>query len=143
MHIKMGDDGRYNAIDIGNVTFQREFGSPLTLKDVMYVLGLKNNLVSVVMLEDYRYNVIFRKRKAFLYHIALGQVKWIRIRVKNLYKLDVEDCVALSTKVEKVQSCDIGELWHRILGHLHHGALKIMYKNYTKLPKGTLEQRDT
>jgi hypothetical protein len=143
MHIEMGDDGRYSMTDIGTVTFQRESGSPLTLKDVMYVPGLKKNLVSVAMLEDHGYDVIFSKGKAFLHHIASGQVKQIRVQVKNLYKLDVEDCVALSTKAEKVQSQDISELWHRILGHLHHGALKIMQQISTGLPKGTLEQRDT
>jgi hypothetical protein len=136
MHIEMGDDGRYSVTDIGTVTFQRESGSPLTLKDVMYVLGLKKNLVSVAMLEDHGYDVIFSKGKAFLHHIATGQVKWIRVRVKNLYKLDVEDCVALSTKAEKVQSRDIGELWHRRLGHLHHGALKIMQQDFYRTSQG-------
>ena len=102
MHIEMGDDGRYSASNIGNVTFQGECSSPLTLKDVMYVLGLKNNLVSISMLENYGYDVIFRKGKAFLRHIASGQEKWIEVRMKNLYKLDVEDCVELSMKAEKV-----------------------------------------
>ena len=37
---------------IGTITFEREFGNPLLLKDVMHVLGLKKNLVSVAMLED-------------------------------------------------------------------------------------------
>ena len=92
----------------------------------MYVLGLKKNLVLVAMLEDRGYDVIFRKGKAYLRHIATGKVKQISVRVKNLYKLDVEDCAALITKTEKVQSRDISELWHRRLGHLHHGALKIM-----------------
>ena len=46
--------------------------------------------------------------------------------MKNLYKLEVDDCAALSSKAELVQSQEIGELWHRWLGHLHHGALKIM-----------------
>ena len=98
MHIEMGDDGRYSVADIGIVTFQREFGSPLTLKDVMYVPSLKKNLILVAMLKDHGYDVIFRKVKDFLCHIALGQVKKIRVRVKNLYKLDVEDCIDLSTK---------------------------------------------
>lgn len=40
MHIEMGDDGRYGAIGIGIVTFQWELGSPLRLKDVMFVLGV-------------------------------------------------------------------------------------------------------
>jgi len=56
----------------------------------------------------------------------MGQTKRIGFRVKNLYKLEVDDCATLSSKEELVQSQDIGELWHRGLGHLHHGALKIM-----------------
>jgi len=63
--------------------------------------------------------------------------------VNNLYKLDVEVCVALSTKAEKVQSHDVGELWHKSLGYLHHGALKIMQQITTGLPRGALEQHDT
>ena len=75
MHIEMGDDGRYNANGIGTVTFQRESVSPLRLKDVMFVPGLKKNLVSVAVLEDRGYDVIFNKGKAFLRHIATGQLK--------------------------------------------------------------------
>ena len=63
--------------------------------------------------------------------------------MKNLYKLEVDDYAALSTKVELVQSQDIDELWHRWLGHFHHGALKIMQQISTRLPKGKLEQVDT
>ena len=37
---------------------------------------------------------------------------------------------------------DEGELWHRRLGHLHHGALKILQQISTRLPKGTLAQSD-
>jgi len=62
--------------------------------------------------------------------------------VKNLYKLDLEDCATLSTKAEKVHSRDIGELWHWRLGHFNHGDLKSMHKIYTRLPKGALEQLD-
>ena len=52
MHIEMGDDRRYSATGIGTVTFQRESGYPLRLKDVMFVPGLKKNLISVAVLED-------------------------------------------------------------------------------------------
>jgi len=41
MHIKMGCDGRSSMTDIGIINFQRESGSPLILKDTMYVLGPK------------------------------------------------------------------------------------------------------
>jgi len=63
--------------------------------------------------------------------------------VKNLYKLEVDDYATLSTKAELVKSQDIGELWHRLLGHFHHVALKIMQQISTRLPKGKLEQVDT
>ncbi len=70
--------------------------------------------------------MIFSKGNTFLRHIVMGQVKKIGIWVKNLYKLEVEECVSLRTKVERVQSRDVGEFWHRRLGHLHHGDLKIL-----------------
>ena len=54
----------------------------------------------------------------------------------------MEDYVALSTKVEKVQGRDVGKLWHRRLGHLHHDASKIMQQITIGLPKGSLEQQD-
>jgi len=102
MRIEMGDDERYRVSRVGTVSFKREHGAPLTLTDVMYVPGLKKNLVSVVMLEDKGYDIVFRKAKAFLRHVATGQTKRIGIRVKNLYKLEVYDCAALRTKAELV-----------------------------------------
>ena len=58
--------------------------------------------------------------------------------MKNLYKIDVDGCVTLMGKAGKLVSQDEGELWHKRLGHLHHGALKIMQQISTGLPKGTL-----
>jgi hypothetical protein len=85
MHIEMGDDGRYNANGIGTITFQMRSGKPFQLKNVMHVPGLKKNLVSVAMLEDKGYDVIFSDGKYFLRHKETSQVKKIGIRVKNIY----------------------------------------------------------
>ena len=136
MHIDMGNDVRYNVNGIGTITFEREFGNPFLLKDVMHVPGLKKNLVSVAMLEEKGYDVVFSEGKAFLRHKKMGQTKRIGIRVKTLYKLEVDGCAAVMGKVEKVVSRDEGELWHRQLGHLHHGALKFMQQISIRLPMG-------
>ena len=56
-----------------------------------YVPRLKKNLVSVTMLEDKGYDVVFSKGKVFLRHITTRQVKQIGSRVKNLYALKVQD----------------------------------------------------
>lgn len=67
----------------------------------MFVPGLKKNLNSVVVLEDRGYDVIFSKGKSFLRHIAIGKVKHIRLRVKNLYKYEVGDDDELASKEKK------------------------------------------
>ena len=71
MHIEMGDDGRYSVSGVGMVSFQRELGAFITLIDVKYVPGLKKNLVSITMLEDKGYDVVFSKGKVFLRHITM------------------------------------------------------------------------
>ena len=79
MRIEMGDDGNYSISGESIIVFQREHGAPLTLSDVKYMPRLKRNLVSVVMLEDKGYDVVFSKGKAFLRHIATSQTKRIGI----------------------------------------------------------------
>jgi len=60
---------------VGTMTFKREFVSLLHLNNVMYVPGLKKNLVLVATIEDKGYDVVFNKGKGYLKHYALGQVK--------------------------------------------------------------------
>ena len=48
----------------------------------------------------------------------------------------------MAGKAEGVVSRDEGKLLHRRLGHLHHGALKILQQISTGLPKSTLAQSD-
>ena len=61
MRIEMDDDKRYNVSGVGTVAFKREHGPPITLTDVKYVPRLKNNLVSVAMLESKFCDVVFSK----------------------------------------------------------------------------------
>ena len=44
-----------------------------------------------MLFEDHGYDVIFRKGKVFLRHIAMTQMKHIGVWVKNLYVLEVPD----------------------------------------------------
>ena len=138
MHIEMGDDGRYSTTGIGIVTFQRQLSKPFLLKYVMQVPGLKKNSVSVAMLEDRGYDVVFSEGKVFLRYKVTRQAKKIGIHVKNLYKIDVDCYATLMGKAEKVVSQDEVELWHRRLGCLHHGALIFMQQISMGLAKGTL-----
>ena len=89
MHIEMGDDGWYSAIGIGTINFQRKSSKPFQLKYVMHVPGLKKNLVSVAMLEDRGYDVVFSEGKAFLRYKTTGQARRLgfelRISINWMY----------------------------------------------------------
>ena len=102
MHVELGDGGRYNATGIGTITFQRESGKLILLQDVLHVPRLTKNLISVAMLEDKGYEVVFREGKVFLRHKAMGQVKKVGIRAKNLYRLEVD---GMSTELPTVGKC--------------------------------------
>jgi hypothetical protein len=52
MVIELGDDRRYKAQGVGTILFQRESGKPLWFFDILYVLGLTKNLISVSTMED-------------------------------------------------------------------------------------------
>ena len=98
--IEFGDDERYSATRISTVTFRRDSGCPFRIIDVMYVLGIKKNRVSITVLEYRSYDVIFSKGKVFLRHIATEEVKQINVRVNNMYSLEVQDaCKALRSKL--------------------------------------------
>jgi hypothetical protein len=56
--------------------------------------------------------------------------------------MEVYGFPAMMGKEEKLVGRDEGELWHRRLGHLHHGALKIKQQISTGLTMGTLAQLD-
>ena len=47
LEVVLGDDTTVSAVGRGSVTFQRESLQPMMLRDVLYVPGLKKNLVSV------------------------------------------------------------------------------------------------
>ena len=67
----------------------------------MHVSVLKKIFVSVAMLEDRGYDVVFSEGKAFLRQKSTINAKRIGIRVKNLYKLEVDGCATMMGKTKK------------------------------------------
>ena len=52
MEVVLGVDSVVIAVGRGTITFWRESMSPMVLRDVLYVPGLKKNLVSVSVIKD-------------------------------------------------------------------------------------------
>ena len=52
LEVVLGDDTVVKAVGRGTVRFDRESMEPMLLRDLLYISGLKNNLVSVSTIED-------------------------------------------------------------------------------------------
>ena len=79
--------------------------------------GLRKNLVSISYIEDRGFVVLFEKGQVYIYPQGGSRAdsRVIGVRQGRMYR---GGALACSTN-----NRDLCELWHRRLGHLHHGAL--------------------
>ena len=63
LRVVLGDDANYIVKGSRATSLQLEFNDTLHLSDVLYVLGMKINLVPILALEEKRYNVAFSDGK--------------------------------------------------------------------------------
>jgi hypothetical protein len=60
MEIVVGDDRAFTVAGVGTVAFRRDGLRPISFTDVLYVPGMKKNLISVSTLQDRGLEVTFR-----------------------------------------------------------------------------------
>jgi hypothetical protein len=79
------------------MSFQRESGKSLRFVDVLYVLGLTENIVSVLTLEDKGFEVTFRVGKVYIRSkgSTTKMDKVIGVRSEKVYRLYFEPTKAL------------------------------------------------
>ena len=85
----LGDDSAVRFVGHGTITFQRESMSPMVLRDVLYVPGLKKNLVSVSMIKDQGLQVSFLDGHMHMFPKTVGPSASVTIGVRcgKLYRL--------------------------------------------------------
>ena len=62
--VELGNDSTYKIEGVGSTSLQLDLGTVLHIDDVLYVLGLKKNLLSVASLEHKGYRVFSWTRKS-------------------------------------------------------------------------------
>jgi hypothetical protein len=140
--ISLGDNRIVTVAGVGTVSFRREGLPPISFTDVLFVPGMKKNLILVSTLQDRGLEVLFRGTEVLIFRrgcsVDSGQV--IGVREGDLYRLLFQPLHALvASSVSSRQLC---ELWHRRMGHLHHGALGGLGEIVTKVPQFSLEHQD-
>jgi hypothetical protein len=68
IHVVLGDDARYKVKWVGTSTFQLDSHMYIQLSEVLYVPGMKRNLVSISSLEEKGYKVTFFEGRALAWH---------------------------------------------------------------------------
>jgi hypothetical protein len=88
MHVVLDDNARYIVKGVGSSSFQLNSNIPLQLSEVLYVPGMKRNLVFVSALEDKGYKVTFYEGKFLTWHKnSHMDFAWvIGVRENSLYR---------------------------------------------------------
>jgi hypothetical protein len=131
-NVKLGDDYQYPIKGVGEASYKLDSGKAMRMKDVLYVPGLKKNLLSISTLDEKGFRVAFvdgevlmwPKGKTFDDAVVIG------VQEGGLYKLKGRSD---STLIH--DTVNSSELWHRRFSHLHYRALPIVSKMVTGLPE--------
>jgi hypothetical protein len=109
LEVVLGDDQVVKAVGSGTISSQREYLPPMLLREVLYVLGLKKNLVSVFSIEERGYEVLSRDGKVLIFpkgsNITLAKV--IGTRHEKLSKLMFQPASALCHSTNINDLCEL------------------------------------
>jgi transposase InsO family protein len=136
--VELGDNVKYAVKEVVTASFQLESGKPLRMSDVLYVSGLKKNLLSISVMEDKGYAVAFSGGHVLAWSrgSSIDSAGVISVRDGGLYRLTGQPTRALVH-----DSDSLCKLWHKRLGHLHYRALLVLRKMVTGFPEFRAEQQ--
>eukprot|EP00253_Pinus_taeda_P034296 PITA_34296 len=146
IEVVLGDDRVVRAVGVGTLTFQRESKPPLKVTNVLYVPGMRKNLISISALEDRGYEVLFRGGQVLMYPrgTPADSARVIVVRHAKVYKFAFHPLLALSSSTySRASSSELCEIWHHRMGHMYHGALRTLREIITGMPDFSIYHFDT
>jgi transposase InsO family protein len=129
--VTLGDDYQYPIKGVGESNYKLNSGTPMKMKDVIYVRGLTKNLLSISALEKKGFRIAFIDGEVLMWAKGKTMKEAIVIGKEEggLYKLKGHSEAAMTHAIEN--PC---ELWHRRLAHTNYKALPYVFKAVTGLP---------
>src|SRR5713226_7731766 len=123
--VKLGDDYQYPIKGSGESSYKLGSGKYLTMKEVLFVLGLKKNILSISALDTKGMRVAFIDGQVIMWPKGktINDAIVIREQEGELYKLKGHPKQALVH-----DTVEPNELWHRRLAHVHYRALPLARK---------------
>ena len=110
--VTFGDNSKGFIEGIGSIG---NYSSTL-IENVLYVNGLKHNLLSISQFCDKGFNVLFDKNGCKIVNIKTNKTMLIGHRIGNIYMVHLDD---IHTSHACLVASDENDawLWHRKLGH--------------------------
>ena len=65
--MELGDGSNFDIKGVGSTNIQLDLGTLINVEEILYVLGLKKNVISVTVLEDKGYSVTFSEEKVLVW----------------------------------------------------------------------------
>ena len=123
-HVTFGDNAKGKIIGIG------EIGNPqsLSIHHVLFVDGLKHNLLSISQLCDMKNKVIFYSKNCFVSSLGEEKIIFSSERIDNVYiinlnKIDNKDIKCLMFISHNIWT------WYKRLGHTNFELLNDLCKH--------------
>ena len=127
-HIYLGDNRSLKVQGYGKVKVKLSNGELKQIHNVMYVPGIKKNLISVSTITEHDLKVEFGKYQCHIKDIR-NHYKTVATgsRCGGLYKLDVckDSHQALASTIITTE-----ELWHQRYGHINHHDLMLLQNKF-------------
>jgi hypothetical protein len=129
--VSLGDEYQYPIKGMGESTYKLDSGTPMKMKDVLYVSSLTKNLLSISDLDKKGFRVAFIDGEFIMWPKGktIEDAIVIGIEEGGLYKLKGHSDAALTHSTEIPF-----ELWHRILSHINYKSLPYVIKAVRFLP---------
>ena len=114
--VQLGDDYQYSIKGMGEASYKLKSGKIMKMKEVLYVLGLKKNLLSISALDKKGFTVAFVDGEFLMWPKGkiINDATVIGVEEGGLYKLKEHTDSTLTTNT--ISSC---ELWHRRIDHVN------------------------
>eukprot|EP00253_Pinus_taeda_P018459 PITA_18459 len=122
--IYLGDDNGYQIKGHGAISVKLPNGKISHLSNVLYVPGIKKNLISVSMMADQDMHVEFFKTHCVIKDCR-NEIVATGMRVGSLYRLDAK---RISKKAMVAGESTAEQLWHQRFGHLNLQDLMLLQK---------------
>nr|KYP59539.1 Retrovirus-related Pol polyprotein from transposon TNT 1-94 [Cajanus cajan]KYP59550.1 Retrovirus-related Pol polyprotein from transposon TNT 1-94 [Cajanus cajan] len=118
--VTYGDNNKGKILGCGNVG---NSSSSTFIENVLLVEGLKHNLLSISQLSDKGFKIEFDNSYCLIFHKLTKEIRFIGKRINNIYMLDLEHSITISSTKCLITKEDNVWLWHRRAGHIHMNHL--------------------